>query len=61
MPKVKMKRTDHTLCVIKPYAQLAKRAPCLNFAYFSMQFYNPGYPKGGAMAQSPPKYAPDGD
>ena len=21
--------------------------PCLNFAYFSMQFYNPGYPKGG--------------
>ena len=30
----------------KPDAQLAKGGPCLNFAHFSMQFCNPGDPKG---------------
>ena len=37
-----MKRTEHALCVIKPYAQLAKggaNGPCLNFVYFSMLFH----------------------
>ena len=44
----------------KPDAQLAKGGgPCLSFAHFSMQFCNPGDPKGRAMAQCPPpKYAP---
>ena len=28
--------------------------PCLNFAYFSMQFYNPG----DHVVMAPPKYAP---
>ena len=32
--------------------------PCLNFAYFSMQFYNPDEPKGGSWHNAPPKYAP---
>ena len=31
---------------------------CLNFAYFSMQFYNPDDPKGGHGTMPPPKYAP---
>ena len=55
------KRTEHTLYVIKPYAQLPKGGLGLNFAYFFMQFYNPGDPKWGAKAQCPPpslKYAP---
>ena len=30
----------------KPDAQLAKGESCLNFAHFSMQFCNPGDPKG---------------
>ena len=38
---------------------LQRGGPCLNFAHFSMQFCNPGDPKGEAMAQCPlPKYAP---
>ena len=55
------KCTEHTLCVIKPYAQLTKGGPCLNFAYFSMQFYNPGDPKGETMAQCPPLNTPLGN
>ena len=42
---------------LKPDALLAKgRGACLNFAHFSMQFCNPGDPKGGSwpMAQWPP-------
>ena len=50
------KRTEHTLCVIKPYAQLAKGGPCLNFAYYSMQLYNPGNAHGTTAL--PPKYNP---
>ena len=30
---------------------------CLNFAHFSMQFCNPGDPKGGHGPMAPPKYA----
>ena len=30
---------------------LQRGGACLNFAYFSMQFCNPGDPKGGAMTQ----------
>ena len=56
--KAYRKRTEHSLCMIKPYAQLAEGGPCLNFAYFSMQFCNPGDPKGGAMAQWPPLNTP---
>ena len=37
---------------------LQRGGPCLNFAYFSMQSYNPGDPKGGAMAQWPPLNTP---
>ena len=33
--------------------------PCLSFAYFSMQFYNPGDPKGGPWHNAPYKYAHD--
>ena len=36
----------------KPDAQLAK-GPCLNFAHFSMQFCNPGDPKGGPWPNAP--------
>ena len=36
----------------------SQRGACLNFAYFSMQFYNPGDPKWGAMAQRPPPNTP---
>ena len=47
--------------MIKPYAQLAKGAG-RNFAYYSMQLYDPGDPKGGAWPNAPPpKYAPDND
>ena len=43
----------------KPDAQLAKGGPCLNLAHFSMQFCNPGDPKGGPWPNgSLPKYAP---
>ena len=45
--------------MIKPYAQLAKGGPFLNFAYFSMQFCKPGDLKGGPWHNGPPKYAPD--
>ena len=38
----------------KPDAQLAKRGACLNFAHFSMQFCNPGDPKGGPWPNAPP-------
>ena len=42
-----------------PNLQRGGEGPCLNFAYFSMQFYNSDNPKGGAMVQwPPPKYAP---
>ena len=59
-PKAQKKRTEHTLCVTKPYAKLAKGGPYLNFAYFSIQFYNPGHPKGGGRGtMSPSKYAPE--
>ena len=44
----------------EPDAQLAKGGPCLNFAHFSMQFCNPGDPKGGPWPNGlPPKYAPN--
>ena len=42
----------------KPNVQLAKEGPCLNFAHFSMQFCNPGNPKGGPWPNGPFKYAP---
>ena len=58
------KRSEHTLCVTKLYAQLPKGGgPCLDFAYFSMQFYSPGDPKGGGghgTMAPPPKHAPGG-
>ena len=38
---------------------LQRGGPCLNFAYCSMQFYNPADPKGGHGTMAPPKYAPD--
>ena len=45
--------------MIKPHAQLAKVGACLNFAYFSLQFYNPDDPKGsGHGTMAPPNYAP---
>ena len=34
---------------------LQRGGACLNFAYFSMQFYNPGDPKGGHGTMPPPK------
>ena len=44
---------DPTLC------PTCKGGPCLNFAYYSMQLYNPGGPKGGGHGTMlPPKYAP---
>ena len=52
------KRTEHILCVIQPYAQIAKKGGMPQF--YIIQLYNPGDPKGGAMAQwFPPKYAPE--
>ena len=37
-----------------------QRGACLNFAHFSMQFCNPGDPKGGPWPNGPPpKYAPE--
>ena len=33
---------------------LQRGGPCLNFAYFTMQFCNPSGPKGGATVQWPP-------
>ena len=44
---------DQTLC---PTCKGA--GPCLNFAYYSMQLYNSGDPKGGGMAQWPPLTTP---
>ena len=38
----------------KPDAQLAKGGACLSFAHFSMQFCNPGDPKGGPWPNGPP-------
>ena len=57
-PNAWKKCAQHTLCEIIPNAQLAKGGPCLNFAHFSMQFCNPGDPKGGPWPNAPPKYAP---
>ena len=59
-PEAKKKRTEHSLCVIKPYAQLEKGGgACLNSACFSMKICNPGDPKGGGHGtMPPPKYAP---
>ena len=38
---------------------LQRGEPCLNSAYFSLQIYNPGDPKGGRHGtMPPPKYAP---
>ena len=37
---------------------LQRGGACLNFAYYSMQLYNPGDPKGGPWHNAPPKYAP---
>ena len=49
-----MKRTTHALRVIKPHANLQKgMGVCLNFAHFSMQFYNPDDPKGGPWHNAP--------
>ena len=40
---------QHTLCVIKASAQLAKEGPCRNFAYYSILIIPPWRPKGGDM------------
>ena len=37
---------------------LRSGGPCRNFAYYSMLIIQSWQPKGGAMAQCPPKYAP---
>ena len=43
----------------KAWCPTCKRGgACLNFAYFSMQFCNPGDQKGGHGPMAPPKYAP---
>ena len=44
-----------------PFVQSNQRGgggPCLNFAHFSMQFCNPGDPKGGPWPNAPPLNTP---
>ena len=39
---------------------LQRGGPCLNFAHFSMQFCNPGDPKGGPWPNAAPQNTPLG-
>ena len=49
------KRTKHTLCVSNLMHNFQTGGgACINFAYFSIQFYNPGDPKGGPWHNGPP-------
>ena len=57
--KPKRNAQNIALCVIKSYAQLAKGGGGMpQFSYYSMQLYDSGDPKGGAMAQWPPLNTP---
>ena len=54
------KHIEHTLCVIKPYAQLPKRGTMPQFCLLFYAILQSWRPKGGAMAQWPPLNTPLG-
>ena len=59
-PNAWKKHTQHTLCVIKPNAQLAKGGGMPQFCSLFYAILQSWRPKGGGMAQWPsPKYAPE--
>ena len=58
-----LEETNRTypLCDQTFMPNIQRRGACFNFAYDSMQLYNPGDPKGQCHCHStmpPPKYAP---
>ena len=58
-PKVKMKRTTHALCVIKPHAQLAKGGAMPQFFLLFYAILQSWRPKGGSHGtMAPPLNTP---
>ena len=57
--KTKKKHSEHSFCVIKPYAQLAKGGAMPQFCLLFSANLQSWWPKGGApWHNAPPKYAP---